>query len=74
MAESVSGSHATSDREVARNEEVHSDQNLQSSIEEVWYLKEISFRPDPEAAPKRFKIITQNFNGCVSQHLGLSHS
>lgn len=34
-----------------------------TSLEEVWYLKDIQFRPDPDAPPKRFKIITQNFNG-----------
>ena len=35
----------------------------QQSLEEVWYLKDIEFRPDPAAQPKRFKIVTQNFNG-----------
>ncbi len=39
------------------------DPNFQSSIEEVWYLKEITFRPNPHTPPRRFKIITQNFNG-----------
>ena len=36
---------------------------LRASLEETWYLKEISFRPNPDAAPKKFKIITQNYNG-----------
>ncbi len=44
-------------------EEARSRDNLQASIEEIWYLKEISFRPVPEAAPRLYKIITQNFNG-----------
>jgi hypothetical protein len=35
----------------------------QRSLEEVWYLKDITFRPEPDAQPKRFKIVTQNFNG-----------
>ena len=42
-----------------------SDENLQASIEEIWYLKEISFRPVPEAAPRMYKIVTQNYNGSV---------
>ncbi|TFK82191.1 hypothetical protein K466DRAFT_666660 [Polyporus arcularius HHB13444] len=42
------------------------DPNFQSSIEEVWYLKEITFRPNPHTPPRRFKIITQNFNGPCS--------
>ncbi|KAI0763313.1 hypothetical protein BD413DRAFT_484478 [Trametes elegans] len=43
-----------------------SDENIQTSLEEVWYLKEISFKPDPEGPPRRYKIITQNFNGPCS--------
>nr|VWP01098.1 Lipase_3 domain-containing protein [Ganoderma boninense] len=46
-------------------EEARSHENLQASIEEIWYLKEISFRPVPEAAPRMYKIITQNFNGAA---------
>ena len=37
--------------------------DVQASVEEVWYLKEIVFKPKPDSPPKRFKIITQNFNG-----------
>ncbi|KAI1792142.1 hypothetical protein LXA43DRAFT_1008171 [Ganoderma leucocontextum] len=33
-------------------EEARSHENRQASIEEMWYLKEISFRPDPQAAPE----------------------
>ncbi|KAM5544808.1 hypothetical protein V8D89_001706 [Ganoderma adspersum] len=47
-------------------EEARSDENLQASIEEIWYLKEISFRPVPEAAPRMYKIVTQNYNGPCS--------
>ncbi|EJF59158.1 hypothetical protein DICSQDRAFT_89628 [Dichomitus squalens LYAD-421 SS1] len=47
-------------------EETRHDENIQASIEEIWYLKEISFRPVPEAAPRMYKIITQNFNGPCS--------
>ena len=39
------------------------DDSLQTSVAEVWYLKEMTFRPGPELPPKRYKIITQNFNG-----------
>ncbi|KAH9918906.1 uncharacterized protein BXZ73DRAFT_52668 [Epithele typhae] len=39
---------------------------IQESIEEIWYLKEISFRPTPTAEPRKYKIITQNFNGPCS--------
>ena len=46
--------------------ETRNDENIQASIEEIWYLKEISFRPVPEAAPRMYKIITQNFNGSVT--------
>lgn len=37
--------------------------DVQASVEEVWYLKDISFKPDPAGPSKKFKIITQNFNG-----------
>lgn len=48
----------------APREEQRGEHNAQASMEEeVWYLKDITFRPDPAAPPKRFKIITQNFNG-----------
>ncbi|PIL32413.1 hypothetical protein GSI_05659 [Ganoderma sinense ZZ0214-1] len=47
-------------------EEARSHENLQASMEEIWYLKEISFRPIPEAAPRMYKIITQNYNGPCS--------
>ncbi|KIP11011.1 hypothetical protein PHLGIDRAFT_125140 [Phlebiopsis gigantea 11061_1 CR5-6] len=40
--------------------------NDHASLEEVWYLKEILFRPGPEVPPRRFKIITQNYNGPCS--------
>ncbi|CDO75104.1 hypothetical protein BN946_scf185010.g29 [Trametes cinnabarina] len=38
---------------------------LQASLEEIWYLKEISFKPHPNGPPRRYKIITQNYNGSV---------
>ena len=53
-------------------EAARSDENLQASIEEIWYLKEISFRPVPEAAPRMYKIVTQNYNGSVSSSFILS--
>ena len=37
--------------------------DIRASLEELWYLKEISFRPDPAGPPKKFKVITQNYNG-----------
>ena len=37
--------------------------DVHASVEEAWYLKEITFKPEPDSPPKRFKIITQNFNG-----------
>jgi hypothetical protein len=38
--------------------------SVQSSREEVWYLKTVHFGVGP--GPKQsLKIITQNFNGCV---------
>ncbi|KAI0656419.1 hypothetical protein C8Q70DRAFT_1011494 [Cubamyces menziesii] len=43
-----------------------SHESIQSSLEEVWYLKEISFKADKDAPFRRYKIITQNFNGPCS--------
>ncbi|KAI0064938.1 hypothetical protein BV25DRAFT_1822712 [Artomyces pyxidatus] len=37
---------------------------LQSSKEDVWYLKEVTFTAGGQ--PRRYKIITQNFNGPCS--------
>ena len=55
-----------------------SHESIQSSLEEVWYLKEISFKADKDAPFRRYKIITQNFNGlvkfdltCVLVYLGI---
>ncbi|CAL1715859.1 unnamed protein product [Somion occarium] len=45
---------------------VSDDASVQASIEEVWYLKEITFKFDRDAPPRRVKIITQNFNGPCS--------
>lgn len=39
--------------------------NLRESREELWYLKEVSFRLSPDAQPRTLKIITQNYNGSV---------
>lgn len=39
--------------------------SVQESLEELWYLKDITFRPEPDSPPKPFKIITQNLNGSV---------
>ncbi|KAI9001490.1 hypothetical protein BD414DRAFT_474815 [Trametes punicea] len=50
----------------AFNTQHASNDSVQTSLEEVWYLKEISFKPDPSAAPRRYKIITQNYNGPCS--------
>ncbi len=48
----------------AQHGEQRGEHNTQASLEEeVWYLKDITFRPDPAAPPKRYKIITQNYNG-----------
>lgn len=41
---------------------------LQTSIEDVWYLKDIKFHG------KELRIITQNFNGCVSTVLDDVHN
>ncbi|KAL1949914.1 hypothetical protein VTO73DRAFT_8795 [Trametes versicolor] len=49
----ISAEHASSD-------------NVKESIEEIWYLKEISYKPDVDGPPRRYKIITQNFNGPCS--------
>ncbi|KAH9838654.1 uncharacterized protein C8Q71DRAFT_752338 [Rhodofomes roseus] len=43
-----------------------SQDNLRESMEELWYLKEISFRPSPDTEPRTLKIITQNYNGPCS--------
>ncbi|KAI0956425.1 hypothetical protein AcV7_006835 [Taiwanofungus camphoratus] len=40
--------------------------SVQESLEELWYLKDITFRPEPDSPPKPFKIITQNLNGPCS--------
>ncbi|KAI0069801.1 DUF544-domain-containing protein [Panus rudis PR-1116 ss-1] len=40
--------------------------SVQTSLEEVWYLKDITFKPDSDAEPKQLKIVTQNFNGPCS--------
>ncbi|KAI0750138.1 hypothetical protein C8Q80DRAFT_1100614 [Daedaleopsis nitida] len=56
----------THDSQATQIQTAQSNENLQSSIEEIWYLKEISYRPDPESSPRRYKIITQNFNGPCS--------
>lgn len=52
----ISAEHASSD-------------NVKESIEEIWYLKEISFKPDADGPPGRYKIITQNFNGLATPGL-----
>lgn len=39
--------------------------SLQTSLEEEWFLKDISFTSEPGAPSQRVKIITQNFNGLV---------
>ena len=45
-----------------RDTSIHTESILES-IDEVWYLKEISFRPTPTSEPRKYKIITQNNNG-----------
>ncbi|KAI0090230.1 hypothetical protein BDY19DRAFT_992447 [Irpex rosettiformis] len=40
--------------------------NTRASLEETWYLKNITFTPPGSDAPKPFKIITQNYNGPCS--------
>ncbi|EMD33380.1 hypothetical protein CERSUDRAFT_117993 [Gelatoporia subvermispora B] len=42
------------------------EHSVETSMHEVWYLKEISFQPEPEAPTRRVKIVTQNFNGPCS--------
>ena len=42
------------------------NESIRESIEEIWYLKEISFRPTPESESRPYKIITQNQNGQVT--------
>ncbi|KAI0667950.1 hypothetical protein C8Q78DRAFT_1071657 [Trametes maxima] len=39
---------------------------MHASLEEVWYLKEISFKPTTDGPPRRYKVITQNYNGPCS--------
>ena len=46
-------------------EEQH-ESNLKESIEEEWFLKEITFKSEPDAPSKRVKVVTQNFNGSVT--------
>ncbi|KAJ2968614.1 hypothetical protein NUW54_g13165 [Trametes sanguinea] len=53
---------------------VASPNSVQTSLEEVWYLKEIQFKPDPNGPPRRYKIITQNFNGYVRDIVQCLHS
>lgn len=43
--------------------ETTNEQDLQASLEEIWYLKDISFKAKDPDASKRLKIITQNYNG-----------
>ena len=38
-------------------------QAMQASLAEAWYLKDIKFEG------QHYRIITQNFNGCVRRHL-----
>ena len=38
-------------------------QAMQASLAEAWYLKDIRF------GRQHYRIITQNFNGCVCRHL-----
>ena len=54
---------ASAPTEAAATDTTQQDQDIRASLEEVWYLKEISFRPDPAGPQKKFKIITQNYNG-----------
>lgn len=44
----------------------NADTSLRESLDELWYLKDIIFKPDDvESAPRTLKIITQNYNGSV---------
>ncbi|KAH9847811.1 hypothetical protein C2E23DRAFT_740799 [Lenzites betulinus] len=45
---------------------IAANESIQESLEEIWYLKEISFKPDADVPPRRYKIITQNYNGPCS--------
>ncbi|KAH8094508.1 hypothetical protein BXZ70DRAFT_908913 [Cristinia sonorae] len=68
MSSSSSQQQLTPDADEAASIQQNQHQHRQS-IEEVWFLKEITFRYPPnstDAAPKRVKIITQNFNGPCS--------
>ena len=47
----------------APQEDHETTEQIRESVEEVWYLKEVSFRPTPESEPRKCKIITQNMNG-----------
>ena len=38
-------------------------QAMQASLAEAWYLKDIKF------GGHHYRIITQNFNGCVRLHI-----
>lgn len=44
-----------------RSEETHD--SLKSSVEDLWYLKEIWFPGGENGQMRPYKIITQNFNG-----------
>lgn len=69
----ASSSHqlaASSSQQLAPSTSQQSEEeaSIQNSIEEQWYLKEITFKHppnSPDAVPKRVKIVTQNFNGSV---------
>ncbi|TCD60335.1 hypothetical protein EIP91_010344 [Steccherinum ochraceum] len=62
--ESLKPAHSHGTTSISTSDEASIQQ--QHSIEEVWYLKEITFKYPPDAvASKRVKIITQNFNGSV---------
>ena len=37
--------------------------DTRASLEEIWYLKEITFKLPGSEAPQQVKIITQNYNG-----------
>ncbi|KAL6301503.1 hypothetical protein BKA93DRAFT_828155 [Sparassis latifolia] len=42
------------------------ENGVQISVEELWYLKDITFRLSSDSPPKQVKIVTQNFNGPCS--------
>ncbi|OSC96954.1 hypothetical protein PYCCODRAFT_1420247 [Trametes coccinea BRFM310] len=50
----------------AQHAAFESHNSVQTSLEEVWYLKEIQFKPDPSGPSRKYKIVTQNFNGPCS--------